>query len=348
MSILGNLTSIQKSASSASTIVGNLASKVAPAYSTQIKSATGSISNAIMNPMAAADDVTGGLVTQGKNAVKDGINSITGSISDIFSSDTPGSGLDPSKFGLGDGIGGALKGMGGGLFDSFGDAFGGGGGESSATPSMGPTAADTRLRLKAQVGQEQQVYGPPGEGSGNLLSIMYETNGFLFPFTPNIEWNQAVEYTPTSLVHSNQDYHSYKNTPSTALTVSGDLVIQNYRDARYMLAVIHFLRTVSKMYFGKPRSDYPAGMPPPILTLSGYGNYMFNELPVIVKSHSFTLGKDVDYVDLQIYNGVVRLPIILSISVSLVVQNTPRKMREEFDLDKFRTGELMRTANGWV
>lgn len=346
MSLLGSFTSIQNSASSATKVVGNIAAKVAPSYGGSIQSATGAISGAIKDPLGAVDRVSGGLVTSGKDALVNGVKGLTNSLGSSVKSAASGLGLGLSAdFDISGGIGKSLGELGlGDIGGMFSDSE-----STAAAPNMAAAyGVDTRLRLKAQRGQESQVYGPPGESSGNILSILHETNGFLFPYTPSIEWNQSVEYTPASLTHSNQDYHSYRNTPSTALTINGDLAIQNYRDARYMLAVIHFLRTASKMYFGEPSSNYPAGMPPPLLSLSGYGNYMFNELPVILKSHSFSLPKDVDYVDISIYGGVVRLPITLQVAVSLVVQTSPKKQREEFNLDKFRTGELMRSSTGWV
>lgn len=347
--IFGSLTSAQSTVSGATKVIGNIAAKVAPGYSSQINSATGAITSAVNNPLGALDDLSGGLVTQGTTALKNGISSLTGSLTGSANSAITGLGLDATKFDIGGKVGSALdSAMGnfGGLL-SGGDLFGGSA-STGSKPNISTASGDMRLRIRAQTGMESQVYGPSGEGSGNILSILYETNGFLFPFTPSIEWNQAVEYATTTLVHSNQDYQSYKSTPSTALTISGELAIQNYRDARYMLAVIHYLRVVSKMYFGKGTGNYPTGMPPPILTLTGYGNYMFNDLPVIVKSHNFSLPKDIDYVDLSIYGGTVRLPLILNVTVNLVVQNTPKKHREEFNLDKFRTGDLMRSAKGWI
>ena len=121
-----------------------------------------------------------------------------------------------------------------------------------------------------------------------------------------------------------------------------------------MLACIHFLRVVSKMYFGKasfaePGSGEPslAGMPPPVLIFSGYGSYMFNDLPVIVKDHSYAFKPDVSYIDFEVNGDMIRLPSILDISIKLVVQNTPKRLKDEFDLDKFRTGELMK-SKGWI
>jgi hypothetical protein len=210
-------------------------------------------------------------------------------------------------------------------------------------------APDLRVRLRAQSGQEHQVYGRPGTPNDpNILSILHSTQGVLFPYTPSIEWSQAVEYSQLSLTHANQDFVSYKNTPSTTIRVSGEFTVQNYREAQYMIAVIHFLRVVSKMFFGKPRPNYPTGMPPPVLTFSGYGNFMFNDLPVIVRDHGYSLGKEVDYVDVDLSGGTVRLPSLLSVSMSLTVQNTPKKLREEFNLNKFRTGELMTKKKGWI
>jgi aconitate hydratase len=34
--------------------------------------------------------------------------------------------------------------------------------------------------------------------------------------------------------------------------------------------------------------------------------------------------------------------------VGLIVQNTPQQLRDEFDLEKFRTGELMAKSKGWI
>ena len=211
--------------------------------------------------------------------------------------------------------------------------------------SVAPEKPDMRLRLRAQTTQESQVYGNV-DPANNLLSILYETNGFLFPYTPSIDWSQSVEYQQMSFVHSNQDQYSYKNTPSTQIRITAEFTVQNQREGQYMLAVFHLLRTVSKMYFGKNSSK--AGLPPPVMILQGYGNYMFNELPVIVKDHSYSLGKDIDYIDVYTAQGWARLPSLIAISLTLIVQQTPKKLREEFDLDKFRTGELMRTKKGWI
>lgn len=212
-------------------------------------------------------------------------------------------------------------------------------------------SSDTRVRLRAMRDQEAQVYGPTDQDGSNILSILYETDGLLFPYTPTIAVSQEVNYKNISLVHTIGDIDTYHHTPSVGLSVTGSFTVQNQREGRYALAVLHFLRTASKMYFGKQDKDKGlAGLPPPVLIFTGYGNYMFDNLPVILKSHSYTLDKNMNMVTFQTPNGMAKLPSMFEVTMQLQVQQTPRAMRTQFSLDKFRTGELMTSGKdgGWI
>ena len=99
-------------------------------------------------------------------------------------------------------------------------------------------------------------------------------------------------------VHTNQDFYVYSKTPSVTLTVSGDFTVQNQEEGQYALAVIHFLRTVTKMNFGD--TDSLAGTPPPILLFNAYGPYVFKDVPVIVKGFSVEFPDTVDYVQVKV------------------------------------------------
>jgi hypothetical protein len=225
------------------------------------------------------------------------------------------------------------------LAGSTENALGQAAAQNDATPVE---STDARVRLKAL--NPAEVYGP--NQPSNLLSILYETGGMLFPYTPSINFSQTVNYQSVDLVHTNGSVAAYQRTPNVELTVSGKFTVQNRREGVYALAAIHFLRTASKMYFGE--QDGPkAGLPPPILLFSGYGTYMFNDLKVILKSHSFPYDENVDTVNVQVPGGFARLPVMFTIQLNLEVQNAPKAMRKEFSLDKFRTGELM-TKGGWI
>lgn len=214
--------------------------------------------------------------------------------------------------------------------------------QQAANDAIPVENSDARVRLKAL--NPSEVYGP--NDPSNILSILYETGGMLFPYTPSINFSQTVNYQNIDLVHTNGSVAAYQRTPNIELTVSGKFTVQNRREGLYALAAIHFLRTASKMYFGE-QDGAKAGLPPPILLFSGYGTYMFNDLRVVLKSHSFPYEENVDTVNVQTAGGYARLPVMFTLQLNLEVQNTPKAMRKEFSLDQFRTGELMKKG-GWI
>jgi len=168
-------------------------------------------------------------------------------------------------------------------------------GTQSPNTSNNSDAQGRRVRLRPKPAAAMQVYG-----SNGLLQPLRNTNGMIWPYQPTITWSQAVNYSPMELVHTNQDIQAYVNTPSTKLQVSGDFSIQNQQDGIYAIAAIHFLRTVTKMHFGS--SDPNAGVPPPVLLFDAYGQYMFNQLPVIVTNFTVSLPNDIDYVPVDLSN----------------------------------------------
>lgn len=184
--------------------------------------------------------------------------------------------------------------------------------------------------------------------NSDVLKPLYHTNGLLFPYTPQISYNQNINYSSMDITHGNQDYQLYKNTGSVEITINGQFTAQNRAEALYMMSAIHFLRSMSKMYFGE--NDTQRGLPPPVLMLSGYGNMMFNQVPVIMRNFAVNLDQNVDYVRVEFRNGGVNsfawVPTLTSITVSLIVQKTPADWRDEFTWEKFAKGSLI--DKGWV
>jgi hypothetical protein len=78
------------------------------------------------------------------------------------------------------------------------------------------------------------------------------------------------------------------------MTIVGEFPVQNQSDAAQWVATIHFLRAVTKMFFGG--KDGTRGNPPPILKFNGYGNHVFKNIPVIVTNWTCELRADVDYI----------------------------------------------------
>jgi hypothetical protein len=210
-------------------------------------------------------------------------------------------------------------------------------GGALAAISQNTANEDFRVRLAAQTSKEYE---------GELLKPLTQTGGLLFPYTPTITVSQEVDYANMQMVHSNMDYFSYSRTPNTSISLAGKFTVQNQKEGLYALAAIHFLKTMSKMYFGETDArNALAGLPPPILLLKGYGKYMFNNIRVILKTHSYTFEENAQTVAINtVSGGVVRLPALFTLSCSLVAQPTTRMMRKDFSLDKFRSGELLKSG----
>lgn len=141
---------------------------------------------------------------------------------------------------------------------------------------------------------------------GTLQSLTKTGNGIVFPYTPTININHSANYGTYDINQSVEQPHFYSMTPNVSLQLTAVFTANTGKEAEYMLACMHFLRTATKADFGAynngvRRTD--AGTPPPVLVFSGYGVEMFNNIPVIVRSVNFTLPEDVDYVSVMTQNA---------------------------------------------
>jgi hypothetical protein len=207
----------------------------------------------------------------------------------------------------------------------------------------GNSAGDERIRIRPR---DQAIYGTD---VNSPLFLLRETHGVFFPFTPTIDFSHRAEYSQMSPTHANTSYFSYNNTPAVQITITGQFSAQNLAEAKYTLAAMHFFRTVTKMHFGEQEAEEgSAGLPPPVLILSGYGKYMFNDLNVIIQEFKMDLPSTVDYIEVDFAGASAWVPSLTTFTVSCVVQQTPRQQREEFSFTDFANGTLMRDRKGWI
>ena len=227
-------------------------------------------------------------------------------------------------------------------------------------------------------------------GSG-FLSVLTEIGGILFPYTPTINVSSKVNWQKQSIVHSNISYYSWQNTEPETFDITGEFTAANPSEALYCLAIFNFLRTITKgsgpnfdrnnrtqndmslnRYSGSTSGmtrEIP-GAPPPTLYFSAYGDAMINEVPVVVDSYSYTLDKEVDYVEIvldptnywqpvfdeEITNRsnnkkalendyvISRVPTKFTLSMKLNTNINPAKYRE-FSLWDYKNGEYLRKNN---
>jgi hypothetical protein len=159
--------------------------------------------------------------------------------------------------------------------------------EARNNEAAGP---DWRVRLSLAPGA-QYLYKDPEAG---ILAPLFDTDGVIFPYTPTIETSYVANYDKTDLVHSNYRGYFYKNSAVNDINIRGMFTAQDTNEADYMLAVIHFFRSVTKMFYGA--QDKFRGAPPPLVYLSGFGQYQFNDHPCLVSNFSYSLPDSVDYI----------------------------------------------------
>lgn len=172
---------------------------------------------------------------------------------------------------------------------------GGGEGTAGANASFVTDASKdwrARLYLPGMDDRINEVFS-----KGQILEPIRESGGLIFPYTPTITISHNVTYGEQSLTHQNYQFVAYQNSKVSDIQINGDFYVQDWNEALYWIAAVHFLRSVTKMYAGE---NAYVGNPPPILKFSAYGDYVFKNIPVVVKSFSVTLPKEVDYISADI------------------------------------------------
>lgn len=145
---------------------------------------------------------------------------------------------------------------------------------------------EDRVRISDPSGIFINTNNPP-------LAPLADVGYVLFPYTPTINVSHEASYNTENLTHSNYSYPFYQSSPTASISITAQFSAKNPIDAAYVLAVQHFFRSVTKMFYGK---DPEAGTPPPVLRLDGHGEYQFSSIPIVITNFSVTLPTDVDYI----------------------------------------------------
>jgi hypothetical protein len=157
-----------------------------------------------------------------------------------------------------------------------------------ANQRRNPNNGDWRVKLRLAPGANY-LYNAPEPG---ILQPLKGT-GIIFPYTPTINTSYKANYSSYDLTHSNYKGYYYQSSSVEPVSLSCPFTAQSTAEAEYLLAVIHFFKSVTKMFYGQ---DAERGTPPPLVYLTGLGEFQFNEHPCVVQSFTYDLPTDVDYI----------------------------------------------------
>lgn len=196
-----------------------------------------------------------------------------------------------------------------------------------------------------------------------------------FAYTPQIEYSADVKYDMYSTTHTNYQLNGFTRSENPTIGLNCKFSAHTAEHFKMSEFAIRFLRTYTKMNYG--RTDENRGQPPRILRFHAHGNSMFNNVPVVLTKFSMTFPEDVDYVKGSIGNdgaltktdvvrstqvpsnaladkqvtansvsGEIYLPILFSISISMLMQQNMYKAVNEFNLKDFANGKL--SSKGYI
>jgi hypothetical protein len=192
------------------------------------------------------------------------------------------------------------------------------------------------------------------ESSPILAPLRLSNNSMVWPLTPQVMINHSASYNSMTPTHTNYPFPVYQNSQVEDITISGDFPVENEEDGRYWIAAVHFMRSITKMFYGQSSLN---GTPPPITRLNGYGGFVFKDLPVVVKLFTMDLPNGVDYikvpvsgsgtVDLSVgtttinsSGNFVYVPTLSMMSVTLGIAPSRDDVRQ-FSLDRFVRGDYI-------
>jgi hypothetical protein len=217
--------------------------------------------------------------------------------------------------------------------------------------SMPALKSQTNARVASESNDWRVKLSLPSTfASQDVLKPLVETAGLVFPYTPTILVQHTANYDALQPIHSNYPFPQYQNSQIEDIVITGDFFCENAKDAQYWTAMVHYLRSITKMNYG---TDDNSGAPPPVVKLTGYGDFVFPKVPVAIRNFTVDLPADVDYIKTQV-EGDLGINVTTSDPAGLVgwapvqsqvsVTVTPvfsRAKVSQFSLNSFVKGDYL-------
>jgi hypothetical protein len=207
---------------------------------------------------------------------------------------------------------------------------------------------DWRARLRPKKGGEETFYAAQIEGQDGdsgfedyLMRPIQESNGLVWQNTPTVFLTGTADYDQKYMQGMQYPINTYFHSRAPEIPVTADFTANNIYEARYLLAVMVFLRIATKGFYGDSAvANARYGTPPPVMIFEYLGDHGFNKVPVVVNNYQLQLDNQVDYVPVEVQGTITYVPTMANVIVNLVPQYTPTKLRRRFDLQAVANGAL--------
>lgn len=216
------------------------------------------------------------------------------------------------------------------------------------TPATSANPVSKRIGESSSGEWRVRLEVPSQIASSPVLKPLVTTgNNMVFPFNPVIIFSQSADYNEISPTHTNYAFHAYQGSKVDSMQITGEFYTENEDDGRYWIACVHFLRTMTKMFYGNGDN---LGNPPMVSRLNGYGDHVLNDIPVLITNFTVDLPADVDYISCLVPKEGGKenyVPTQSQISVT-VVPNYARSAHSQFNLTDFANGVYAGSGKGFI
>ena len=173
-------------------------------------------------------------------------------------------------------------------------------------------------------------------------------NTITFDIQPTISESRGASYSSFTPPHHPGEILKYHGTKNRIWSVRGVFAARTMADAAKNQTYLNLIRSWVMPYYGVGTGkdvEFGAnlGAPPPVLTLSAYGDKMVGPVPVVLENYDWNFPNDVDYIQTNLGtdkdNPPVPFPVILEVSMTLAEAYSPAEY-SSFSLRDYRNGDL--------
>lgn len=178
----------------------------------------------------------------------------------------------------------------------------------------------------------------PSKYLTGLTSAISDQGGIIFPYTPNISYEVTADYGSLNPMHSNFSISFYQRSKIGNITITGKFTVQNENDARKYMATKKLLHALTRMRSGGAKTGDPdSGAPPPVCRLYGYGDMVFENVPVAIGSFRIELPDSYDYMTYNFGSEIYSVPTVSTFAITCVPMFSRDEM-QGFSVNSYLSG----------
>lgn len=217
---------------------------------------------------------------------------------------------------------------------------------------------DWRARLQVMRANKDEFFGELK--NDDLMHPLKVDRGIVFQYQPSMFIAYAATYDTQVFQGSNYPLHTYMSSTPPTIPIQVQYSCTNQEEARYLLAMMQFLKVSTKSQFGEMAvMNNKVGRPPPVLEFSYLGPHGYDRVPVVINDVNYIMVNNVDYIPVshpavkseyhvsafasENEQGgsatVTYVPTDIDMTITCLPQYSPRRIRRAFNLDDMRKGK---------